>query len=318
MTIGIVARGPKAGLAVFRALRAVERVASGSIGGFAAFAAIDGEGRLHEHGTQRGGASTLFTEGETTGVSPEETIAAAPLAAVMSSGPDRPEPLGQFVCADPAAGIVCGHRLPNAIGASGVAFNEEVLAAMREGRSAREAVDAVLDADPEGDVGLIAADLAGDVYARNSDRVARRPDLGHARREDAAAGALVEVLHNAIGPGPSIATLAAETALQVMAPAWEAEAWFVIEAGTPLEAGETNRVELDDDGVVRRVVTTDRGLLSGLRNGAAVYFGAEVCQAGQLLGRTVSEPNVVVEEGRIVSLSGQRRIRIAYGRGREP
>jgi hypothetical protein len=318
MTIGIVARGPNAGLAVFQALRSVERVASGSIGGFAAFVAIDIEGRCHQHATQRGGASTLFTDGETTGVPPTDQVAAAPLAAVMSSGPDRPEPLGQFVLADPDAGIVSGHRLPNGIGAGGVAFNHEVLTAMRAGRSAQDAVDAVIDANSDGDVGLIAVDLAGSVYARNSDRVARRPDLGHARREDATAGALVEVLHNAIGPGAAIAALAAEVALQVMAPAWEPDDWFVVKAGTPVEAGEANRVELDEGGIARVVVTSDRSLLSGRRNGVPIYLGAEVRQAGRVLGQTISEPNVVIEDGRIVTLSGQRQLRIGYRRRRAP
>jgi hypothetical protein len=40
MTIGIAARGPNAGLAIYRNLRALERVSTGSIGGAATFAAI--------------------------------------------------------------------------------------------------------------------------------------------------------------------------------------------------------------------------------------------------------------------------------------
>ena len=44
MTIGIAAHGPNAGLAVYRSLRATERVGTGSIGGFAAFGAISADG----------------------------------------------------------------------------------------------------------------------------------------------------------------------------------------------------------------------------------------------------------------------------------
>ena len=117
MTIGIGAIGPNAGLAVFKGLQAAERVGTGSIGGFAVFAAISEDGPLFMSETQRGGTATLFTAGETSGVLPPSEIAAAPYAAVMSSGPDRPAPLSQFLAADPAIGLVTGHRLPNARGA---------------------------------------------------------------------------------------------------------------------------------------------------------------------------------------------------------
>jgi hypothetical protein len=314
MTIGIVCGGPNAGLAVFLALRSVERVATGSIGGFAAFAAISANGQAHEYATARGGTSTLFIDGETTGVDPAPEVAAARIAAVISSGPDRPEPLNQFLRVDPAAGIVCGHRLPNAAGASGLPFNEEVLAALRSGRPAAAAVDGVLDANSEGDVGLIAADRLGHIYARNSARVARRPDLGQARRENRIVGAVVEILHNAIGPGPSIAELAADTALAVMARNGNPDGWVVVEAGTPVELGDRSRVELDNHGHVQRIVTTDSGLLHGRRNGAAIYLDAEVRRDGQLLGRTTFEPNIVLQDGQIVSLSGQTRMRLGYRR----
>ena len=314
MTIGIVCHGPNAGLAVFRALRAVERVATGSIGGFAAFAAITRTGRAVECATARGGTATLFVDGETTGAEPGEEVRSAPLAGVISSGPDRPVPLGQFLRVDARAGLVCGHRLPNAAGVSGMAFNEQALALLRDGRTAAEAADAVLDANPEGDVGLIVADLAGRIYARNSARVMRRPDLGHSRREDPAVPAVAEVLHNAIGPGPSVAALAAETALRVMVPTGAPDGWAIIEAGTPVELGETSLVELDGDGRARRVVTTDPGLTEGERNGAAIYLGAEVRQGDRLLGWTTVEPNVVLKDGRIVSMSGQTRLNLGYRR----
>src|ERR1700686_2557427 len=115
MTIGIAARGPNAGLAVYRSLRAAERVGTGSIGGFATFAAITADGKLLRHETQRGGTSTLFIEGESTGTEPPPEVAAATSAAVISSGPDRPEP-EKLLSADPLAGLVTGHRMPITIG----------------------------------------------------------------------------------------------------------------------------------------------------------------------------------------------------------
>lgn len=312
MTIGIGAAGPNAGAAVFDALAAVEKVALGSIGGFAAFVAVSQTGELLRAATQRGGTSTLFVSGETSGVGPPPPFASARLAGVMSSGPDRPEPLAQFTPGDAAAGIVTGHRLPNAAGSTGRAVNLEVLRLLQSGLSAQAAVDSVLDDDPEADAGLIAIDLTGSVYARNSARVSRRPDLGHARREDEDAGAVVEVINNAISPAQSVAMLAADIAMRTMAPAATAAGTIVVAAGTPLASSDSHRVVLDDDGNVLRIETADTRLLQGRHNCAAVYLGANVVQGGHIIGTTLIEPNVVVEDGRIVSLSGQREMTIPF------
>src|SRR5699024_9962606 len=123
MTIGIAAHGPNAGLAVARALAAVEKVATGATRGYAVFAAIDSAGRLHRAETQRGGTATLFVDAEATGVAPPAEAAAAHTAGLISSGPDRPAPLTQYVPAEPGAGLVTGHRLPNAAGTSGRPVN---------------------------------------------------------------------------------------------------------------------------------------------------------------------------------------------------
>jgi hypothetical protein len=310
MTIGIAAVGPNAGRAVFEALAAVERVSRGAVGGFAAFVAITADGRMLRFATQRGGTRTLFVEGETTGVGPPPEVAAARIAGVMSSGPDRPKPLDQFVPADERGRLVTGHRLPNVAGVNGEAINVEVLRAMGDGLSAKDAVDRALDANPEADAGLIAVDTEGRIYARNSARVERRPDIGGARREDAVSGSLVEVLHNAIFPYEPVASLAASVAMEVMAPQFAPDAYVTVHAGTPLEAGSDNAVLVDRDMVAQRVVTTDRYLLQGRQDGAAIYLNSLVWLDGRLLGRTVTEPYVVVEHGRILSLSGQSSCRL--------
>lgn len=315
MTIGIAASGPRAGLAVFRALAAVESIATGSIGGYAAFAAIDSEGGLHRAETQRGGTATLFVDGETTGVSPPEPVARAPIAGVMSSGPDRPTPLAQYVPAEPGAGLVTGHRLPNAAGVNGRPVNLEVLDQLRLGLAARAAVEAVLQADPESDAGLIAVDRDGGVFACNSERVARRPDLGHARRQSRDCGAVIEVLHNAISPAGAIAALAADIGLAVMVPERDADGDLLVTASVPVATGNTNRVVLDDNGEALRVETTDARILKGRHNCAAIYLHSEVVAAGAVIGHTLFEPNVVVEDGRIVTLNGRTEMRIGYRRG---
>lgn len=312
MTIGIIASGPNAGLAVFRALSAVERIGSGAIGGFAAFAAIDGTGSLFRAETQRGGTATLFVAGEETGVRPPPAVAAATMAAVMASGPDRPAPLSQFVAASAEAGLVTGHRLPNATGVNGRAVNLEVLERLSEGMTAMEAVQRVMADNPEADAGVIACDRHGRVGACNSRRVAARPDLGHHRREDRATGAVAEVLHNAIAPVESLAAMATEIAMEVMAPRHRSAGSVIVRAGLPVHIGTANRVVTDEAGEVLWVETTDGLIVTGRHNCAAIYLGAEVLRDGQLVGRTLMEPNVVVENGHVVSLSGQAEVEIGY------
>lgn len=311
MTIGIAAVGPHAGLAIFNALAAVEKVGQGSVGGFLVFAAISGDGTLHRAETQRGGTSTLFVSGEQSGGSPPPAIARAEIAALMSSGPDRPTPLSQFLPAEPSVGMVTGHRLPNAAGITGRPVNLDILEMLRQGFSARDAVDAVLDADPECDAGIIAVDQAGQLYGRNSARVGRRPDIGYARLENNEHGAAIEVLHNAIVPVTPLAVLAAEVAMATMVPHVDVGE-ISIRAGTPLSAGDRHRVVVDGQGRVLEVETTDWRILTGRHNCAAIYLGAEVVQAGRLLGYISFEPNVLVDDGRIQTMSGQRELLISY------
>lgn len=310
MTIGIVAFGPNAGQAVFDALQAAERVGRGSIGGYASFVAMERDGTIHRADTQRGGTATLFVDGESTGVGPPARIAGAQLAAVMSSGPDRPEPLSQFTPAEPGVGVVTGHRLPNMPGSGHTPINIAVLDLMKAGKSPRDAVDAVLVANSEADAGIIAGDLTGRIYARNSLRVTRRPDLGHAKREKD--GAVIEIIHNAILPASALAPLIADIAMETMLRLSDPQGWVVARAGTPVEFGENDAVLVDDDLVATSVLTTDPRIVSGTWNCAAVYLGSAVIREGEVIGRTVVEPNMVVEDGRIVSMSGQAELQIGF------
>jgi hypothetical protein len=316
MTIGIAAWGPDAGHAVFEALKVAEKVGRGSIGGFAVFVAITRDGRVIRAETQRGGTATLFLQGETTGANPPGDAGTAPLAAVMSSGPDRPEPLAQFVVADGRAGLVTGHRLPNAAAVSGRPLNAEILEMMRAGAAPADAVRQVLEANPHADAGVIAASPGGDIWAQNSQRVARRPDLGAARRvhpgTDDRASAIIEVLHNAMFPTASLAPLVADIGLERMVPASRATGWVIVRAGTPLAAADENAVQVGDDMVVARVLTSDHRIVTGRWNCAAIYLGSAVRQGSRLVGHTLLEPNVMVEDGTILSLSGQKEMRLGY------
>ena len=314
MTIGIAAFGSNAGLAVFRALRAVEAVGSGCIGGFASFAAITADGDLVRATTQRGGTSTLFVVDERTGADPPPGAAAAPIAALMSSGPDRPEPLAQFVAGDARAGLVTGHRFAHAQGANGVAFNQDVLARMMQGVEVVTAVDDVIAENTHSDVGLIGIDVNGQVHARNTVRVAGRFDAGAAERSRQASRAAVSILHNAIHPVAGIADMAADVAMETMQPTGSPEFWIEANAGTPVVLGDCNAVRVTHDLRVTEVTTTDASLLSGRRDGAPIYIGSHVWQDGRRLGYTVFEPYIVLVDGVIESLIGQRTMRVGCRR----
>ena len=314
MTIGIAAFGSNAGLAIFRALRAVDAVGSGCIGGFASFAAITAGGELVRATTQRGGTSTLFVVDEQTGADPPPGVAAAPVAALMSSGPDRPEPLARFVAGDAGAGLVTGHRFAHAQGANGVAFNQEVLNRMMRGVKVVTAVDDVIAENTHSDVGLIGIDVGGQIHARNTERVAGRFDTGVAELSSHESGAVVSILHNAIHPIAGIADMAADVAMETMRPATLPEFWIEANAGTPVVLGACNTVRVTPDLRVIEVTTTDASLLNGRQDGAPIYIGSHVWQDGRRLGNTVFEPYVVLVDGVIESLIGQRTLRVGCRR----
>jgi hypothetical protein len=312
MTIGIGAHGPNAGKAVFEGLRTAEKIGKGAIGGFAVYAALGEEGQLIRFQTQRGGSKTLIISGEDTGLDPPEEVSTAKSAALISSGPDRPEPLTQFVGADPKGGIVTGHRIPNALSVEGVPLNEQALKQLIGGSTAQEAIDTVINANLEIDAGLIAIDLQGRVYSRNSNRVSRRPDLGHARLEDPRNGAVVEVLHNAIRPFPILASVVAAVALEEMVGMPKPSGWVTVNAGTPFILGEENAVLCDHNLIATKLLTTDPVLVSGRHICVAIYIHSAVYSDGKYLGKTMFEPISVVEDGRLIEMSGQKKVKMSF------
>ena len=313
MTIGIAAHGPNAGLAVFSALRSVEKVGSGCIGGFVSFAAIGEDGSLVRAVTQRGGTSTLFIDGDQIGADPPSAIATAPIAALMSSGPDRPEPLAQFVAGDAYTGLVTGHRFAHQPGGSGIPFNRDALQRMQSGMDVKSAVEAVIAENATADVGLIAIDLRGRVHARNSKRVDARPDLGAEERKSGD-DVVVSILHNAIHPAAGIAALAADVAMEIMLPARAPDFWIQATTGTPVVLAESDSVEVNADLQVVKVRTTDASLLRGRQDGAAIYIGSEVRRNGEIIGYTTTEPYVVLADGVVESLSGQPELKVGCRR----
>lgn len=311
MTIGIGASGPGAGLAVFRGLQAAEAVGRGSIRGFAVFAAIMPSGQLVYAETQRGGSRTLFIEAETTGIDPTPQIQLATAAAIISSGPERPLPLRQFLAGEAQVGLVSGHRMPNRPGTSGMALNAETLSLMAQGLPAATSVQKVLAANPDADVGLIAIDLQGGIYAQNSHRVSQRPDVGQASRIHPTTQSQVSVLHNAIDPTPSLADLVADIAIAEMGPPPIA-GWITVPANIPVIYGPENRVSVNEDGMAYEIMTTDLQLTQGRQLGSAIYLHSYVQTADQVLGKTLVEPFCTVQDGILTEMSGQTTLRISY------
>lgn len=315
MTIGLAVTGENAGLAAFRALQAVEQVARGAIRGFVSFVVITEAGGLLRATTQRGGTTTLFVEGETTGSLPPAEIAEARFAALMSSGPDRPEPLAQFTAADPALGLVTGHRLPNVPGeGSDTPLNLVALDHLRAGATPEAAIEATLLAYPTADAGLIALDRHGRLHAQNSPFVQTRGDLGFALLEDAGRGHRVAVLHNAIHPKDGLAALAAGTAMDCMAPFDRTDLFVTLDAGTPITAGPHAALHTEATGRVSLITVTRTSWLTGRRDGALVNIATPVMADGQLIGHTTTDPYCVAEAGRLVSISGQATVQIGVRR----
>ncbi|WP_420565534.1 DUF6963 family protein [Thalassobaculum sp.] len=202
MTIGIGAFGRKAGAAVLAAWAEAERRATGSLHGFAVFTVLGTDGAPVSLECQRGGLATIREQAEALA-----RMAEAEVAGVITSGPDRSEPLSQFLAAG-RAGLVTGHRLPNLATADGPPANRAALALLEKGLAPRHAVEAVLDGNPGLDAGLIAVTRSG-IGLADSAHVQGRDDLGRALifAEDRRYG--LGLLHNSITPIDGLAAAVA-------------------------------------------------------------------------------------------------------------
>ncbi|MEY8839943.1 hypothetical protein AB9K41_13040, partial [Cribrihabitans sp. XS_ASV171] len=173
MTIGIAAYGPEAGRAVLEGALATEILGCGSIRGFTVFSVLDEQGAHRQFACQNGGVSAID------GI---EAFYDARCAALISSGPNRPEPLSQFLVGVDSVGLITGHRLPQRQGASGLPLNTSTIQRIGRGEAPIAAVHAELSENPEADCGLIALSADGRIGFGNSARVERRNDLMEASR----------------------------------------------------------------------------------------------------------------------------------------
>jgi Domain of unknown function (DUF6963) len=296
MTIGIAVSGPHAAKAALAALRAVEAVGRGAIGGFVSMAAI-GDGQLLTACTQNGGADALFPDGL------PDDMANVPLVVLMSSGPDRPEPLIQFTPGDPDVGLMTGHRLPNMPGEDGHPPNLVALNAMKAGATPEAAVAMALAANQNADAGLIAMDLNGTIALGNSTAVSQRDDLGEALAEHDRTGLRIGILHNSIHPHKALAALAVAAAQDAVSPmdCCTGEADIV---GRVVSIGEKRALHIDPSGKLVAITSDDRKWLSDFWEGSVVQRGDPVLTSGRVSGKVVREVYCRLEGGRIVGSRG--------------
>ncbi|OZI70823.1 DUF6963 family protein [Bordetella genomosp. 12] len=278
MTIGVAASGERAAWAVRDAVLGAELLGRGAIGGFAVLAILDEQGRVDYRSTQRGGVTALDLPA---------SWQCARVAAAISSGPDRPEPLTQFLAGESALGLVTGHRLPNQAGGDGTALNQAVLQRMKAGMGPQQAVDEVLAAHGEWDAGLIALDTRGRLGMGNSVRVTRRDDVGELRRQTHQGS--LGLLHNSIYTRAPLAPDLAELAWARLTGRAGGLQLLTLAAPVHLELGKTDRVHIDAQGRIQGLETADPRLAGLQRAATAVYLGAGIWRDGRWVGRAQTE-----------------------------
>ena len=303
MTIGIAASGPGAGRAILDALAGVEPALWGAIGGFVSAVAIGADGRVHRACIQRGGARALLARDVAA------PLLDAPLAGLMSSGPDRPEPLAQFVPAEGGVGLVTGHRFPHEPGADGVPLGEAALALMRAGASAREAVERTVALNPGADAGLIALGLDGAPHPGDTALARTLPDAGSA--VVGRGGAQVAVLLNAIHPAAGLAAFVAQCVAERLAPPAVAGT-LLLRRGTPVLDGPERSIRVDALGVVEAVLVPG-AMVTPRPRSQGIGYRARVLRSGAAVGQLLDDPFLIVERGAVVSADGQEAVRLRYG-----
>ena len=299
MTIGMVAIGPAAGAGIIAGLRGVEKIGRGAIGGFVSLAILSDDGRLLRANVQDGGAEALFSN-----EIPHE-IAQAQLAGLISSGPNRPEPLSQFITAKTGVGIVTGHRMPQTKGKDKIPLNSVVLAEMASGKDPQAAIDHVLHLYPDIDAGFLAVSVHGRIGIGNCDSVLARGDQGMGILNVKSGAAKVATIHNAIFPHGLVSTLANHVAMDTMFQQGSPKQWIIIKSGITLKFGTKTQVHIDKSSLVEHIVISNNTILRG---SWAIGLGdiVEVISGGVRVGWLGYEPFIRILDGQIIDIDGYK------------
>jgi len=278
MTIGVAASGPNAGAAVRAAVLGAELLGRGAIGGFAVYGMLDEQHRVTHRVTQRGGVTSLNL--------PESWLKAQ-CAAAISSGPDRPEPLEQFLPGIDGVGLVTGHRLPNSPDGNGVPVNQAVLAHIAAGNSPQGAVDAVLDANPGIDAGLIALAADGRLGFGDVRRVRTRADYGRCSRDNGRSR--IALVHNSIYSHVPLAEILVDLAWSCLTGGPTAARFLYVRKALPIRASDRDRIHVTEKGEIVAVDSANPSLPFANRRTTAIYLGSQVWQDGRHVGEVLTE-----------------------------
>jgi len=301
VTIGIAAHGPEAGCAILTSLRSIEAFATGAIGGFVSVAGLGSDGSIHRAEIQNGGARALLDQGRVS-----ELLLSARSVVLMSSGPNRPEPLSQFTPALAGVGLVTGHRFPNNRGRDGRSLAESVLAAMTRGETPHDAVQAVVRSNPHADAGLIALSADGEIFAADTSFMARFGDRGGAFRESVDGTTRVAILHNGIEPSENLGSLLAELIVKAMTPSPLVAGTVELCAGTPVSLGDEAGLVLSETGDLETTRLVDNAGGRGVWSCGIGYL-APVWRSGRQIGHCLDEPFLVSDGGKLISVNGRTR-----------
>ncbi|HHY14297.1 MAG TPA: hypothetical protein GX526_06640, partial [Thermoanaerobacterales bacterium] len=230
----------------------------------------------------------------------------APIAGLISSGPDRPEPLKVHLPAKEGVGLVTGHRIPGALGKNGLPVNIEVLEAIENGLPADQAVRTVMDDNPNVDAGLIAVDINGNIGVQNSEKVGSRTDIASAYLENG--DAKVAVFNNEIHPIKITSKLAAAIAMEIMSEEQKPDMQITLNSGLKVELGDEDKVVIDKNNTAIEIFTTDPTILNGETVGVVPYLGSSIIKDGEKIGILMNEPLAVLNDGVIVEFAGRKTI----------
>jgi hypothetical protein len=303
MTIGIAAAGPRAGWAILNTLARLEPLAEGAIGGFLSVAVMHPDGQIQRAHIQSGGARALMDAGF------DPAIGAANRAVLMSSGPNRPEPLSQFTPARPDIGLVTGHRFPNTLDCDGMLLGESALSQSATGTAPDRICAEIMARNPRADAGLILLDKSGRIGLANSALVATYPDAGKAlivRSTYTAA-----VLHNAIRPSDSLAALVIEMVSEQLRTEVRSGVSVELHAGVPVSSSDTASAIMVE---ANRVVALR---LATMHNGDALWsagLGPQAClvKDGHTIGFATIDPFLLIRDGNLISANGKQTIQLPF------
>jgi hypothetical protein len=184
---------------------------------------------------------------------------------------------------------------------------------MEAGDTPQQAVDRVLDANPEADAGLIAMDARGRLGWGNTARVARRADRGEAHRDDGQARLVV--LHNSIHAQSALSNDIADLAWAQLTGQPASLRFLYLREPVSLRAADRDRVHISGEGVITAIDSANPELAHSRRFGTVVYLGSEVWLDGRRVGHAATELVAKMADGTVGKPSDAPAIPIVMKEG---